>query len=301
MTGYLSDFFERFSYPEEARTVLGETCDRIHSDVNLKSEFLQLLASYECERNCDILKLIERMTALSARAGIHEYTGNLLLLICLSKALKRYYQEAGVDEEVWFVSMCDLKWKMIECREVYGIWGTFVADWFPPFFAMKRFGFGKLQFEIKAFGREYQRDGITLHPDSRVINVHIPRTGAKLDRESMRKSYEMASVFFRDTFKDGPVVFVCHSWLLYPRNKEVLSERSNLYAFISDFDVFEQGEYENYKLVWRLFDVQYDGNVDHLPQDSSLRRAYADWIRKGEKIGWGYGVYVYGKIRRYTL
>lgn len=25
----------------------------------------------------------------------------------------------------------------------------------------------------------------------------------------------------------------------------------------------------------------------------SLRRAYAEWIRKDEKTGWGYGVYVY--------
>ena len=30
-----------------------------------------------------------------------------------------------------------------------------------------------------------------------------------------------------------------------------------------------------------------------MPQNTSLRRAYADWIRKGEKTGCGYGVYVY--------
>jgi hypothetical protein len=37
----------------------------------------------------------------------------------------------------------------------------------------------------------------------------------------------------------------------------------------------------------------YKGNVDELPQDTSLRRAYAEWIRNGEPTGWGYGVFVY--------
>lgn len=104
---------------------------------------------------------------------------------------------------------------------------------------------------------------------------------------------KMAADFFKDEFKDRPIVFVCWSWLLFPRNKEVLSESSNLYAFVSDFDVFFSEEYPDYSEVWRLFDVNYDGNVDHLPQNTSLRRAYADWIRNGVKTGFGYGVYVY--------
>jgi len=62
---------------------------------------------------------------------------------------------------------------------------------------------------------------------------------------------------------------------------------------MSDFDIIEQEEYDDYGEVWRLFDVNYDGNPDHLPQDSSFRRGYVDWIRKGIKTGCGYGVYVY--------
>ena len=109
----------------------------------------------------------------------------------------------------------------------------------------------------------------------------------------MLRAYKRGSEFFKDAFGDNPMVFVCYSWLLFPRNKEVLSEQSNLYLFMSDYDVYEYGEYKDYSQVWRLFDMQYDGNVEHLPQNTSLRREYAEWIRTGQKMGWGKGVFVY--------
>ena len=170
---------------------------------------------------------------------------------------------------------------------------TEVARWFCGFFQLWRFAFGKLQFEMVDFKSTYEKNGVSLQPDSKVLNTHIPRTGTRLDRESMRSSYAQAADFYRERFGLDPVVFVCYSWLLFPRNKEILSPQSNLYAFMSDYDIIEQKEYEDYGEVWRLFDVNYDGNPDHLPQDSSFRRGYADWIRKGIKTGYGYGVYVY--------
>lgn len=293
MKTYLKTFLEQFSYLEEDQAELCKAYDKLEASKEVYQEFKGLLKAYDAEMNCDFQSVIEHMTVISSKAGIHEYTGFLILFICLSKSLKRYYEEAGYGEEIWFTTMCDLKWKVEECKQVQGICGTFVPYWYVRFYKLERFGFGKLQFEFVKFNREYACDGVVLKPDSRVINVHIPRTGTKLDRESMNASYKMAAEFFKKMLREEPVVFVCHSWFLYPRNKEVLSEKSNLYAFISDFDIIEQEEYEDYREVWRLFDVQYDGNVDHLPQNTSLRRAYADWIRRGEKTGRGYGVYVY--------
>ena len=62
---------------------------------------------------------------------------------------------------------------------------------------------------------------------------------------------------------------------------------------MDDFDVFTSGEYSNYSEIWRLFDTEYDGDPDHLPANTSLRRAYVDLIRRGEKTGWGKGVFEY--------
>lgn len=299
MKEYLHQFFEEFSYPQEAREQLEQTCDRIYSDEILKEDFEKVLKCYEEQMDCDFAALLAQMETISAKAGIHVYTGHMLLLICLSKTLKQYYRTAGVEEEIWHTCMCDLKYKLMECKCVYDIWGTFVAGWFDWFYSMKRFGFGKLQFEVIPFKRHYEKEGVVLTPESSVINVHIPRTGTRLDAESRMESYRKAAEFYKNRpgseFAGQPLVFVCHSWLLFPRNKEILSPKSNLKGFISDFDIIEQGEYDDYGEVWRLFDVNYNGDVEQLPQDTSFRRGYADWIRKGEKTGWGFGVYVYGE------
>ena len=290
---YFKDFFERFSYPEEACTALEDAFEKIKHNESLYQRFLELVKCYENDMNCDFKSIRARIKEVSSEAGVQEYVGNTVLIICLSKTLLKYYLAAGYDEEFWYTTMYDLKWKVLECKDIYGIWGTFVPEWYDRFFKVERFCFGKLQFELKKFDKVYEKNGVSLKPGSPVLNVHIPRTGSKLDRESMLSAYRQAREFYKDKFGANPIVFVCKSWLLYPRNKEVLSEKSNLYAFISDYDVIEQGEYPDYSQAWRLFSVQYDGNVNHLPQNTSLRRAYAEWIRKGEKMGWGYGVYIY--------
>jgi len=299
MREYFVDFMEQYDYPEEAKQVLLRGFDVIFSNEGLRKELSGLLQCYDENKKYDLGVLVETMKGIAAQANVHEYTGNLILFICLSRRLKKYFEEAGMEEEVWFDTMADLKWKLFECKNVYHIWGNFTPSSYDKYYGMWDFGIGRLQFELLRFGAYYEKDGVILTPDSQVINVHIPRTGTRLDLRQVEESYTKASIFFRKFFPeifDGkPIIFVCHSWLLFLKNLEVLSPQSNIAQFIADYDIFEQGEFEDYSQVWRLFDCAYDGDVEKLPQDSSLRRAYADWIRRGEKIGWGYGVYVYDK------
>ena len=293
---YLKEFLERFDYPKESRPALENALDKIINNKRAYQKFLELIRCYENNMKCDFGKIREGIKEVFSEAKVQEYVGNTILVICLSKKLLQYYLEAGYDEVFWYDTMYDLKWKIIECNEIHGVWGVVSQDWYDRFFMMERFRFGKLEFELDLFGRKYEKNSVSLDVNSPVLNVHIPRTGVKLDRESVLEAYSQASEFFKDKFGDNPIVFVCKSWLLFPRNKDVLSEQSNLYTFMSDYDIIEQGEYEDYSQVWRLFTAKYDGNVDHLPQNNSLRRAYADWIRKGEKTGWGFGVFVYTRF-----
>lgn len=292
MREYLNVFFEEFAYPAQARTALAQAYDQMIFDDARRKKFEAILQRYANDKNMDYSQAFQEMKEISAKAGIHEYTGNLLLLICLSKTLREYYREEGIEDQIWYTSMCDLKYKLDECKCVYGIWGTFVPWWYDGFFDMTRFGFEKLQFEIRPFEYHYEKNGIILTPESRVLNTHIPRTGGRLDPESVQKSYEQGAKFFKERYQIDPAVFVCNSWLLFPRNKEVLSPDSNLYSFISGFDILKVEEFKDYSEVWRLFDAKYDGNVEKLPQNTSFRRAYAEWIRKGEKTGAAYGVHI---------
>lgn len=293
MREYLSKFFEEFDYPEEARGALLSAYDALHERRDWAARFEEILGRYEKDINCDFNAMLEDVERLCEEAGVNVYTGKLTLCLCMSRALKAYYRRDGVDEKIWFTCMCDLKYKLMECRLVQGVWGSFVCGWFVRFFNATRFGFEKLQFELISFDDEYEKNGVKLSADSSVINVHIPRTGDRLDKESMERAFEQAAAFFKERYGLDRIVFVCSSWLLYPRNLEALSENSNLRRFISCFDVYKAGEYDNYDDVWRLFDQKYEGDADALPQNTSLRRAYADWIRRGIKTGWGRGVYVY--------
>ena len=323
MKQYIYEFLEKFEYPAEAAEcvkaayeavcgTVGKTAcaDTAQADarpsaknhveqktgegedtsLDTAAEFRQLLSSYEQDMGCDFKHLVARMKLISEASGIHEYTGNLLLFICLSRQLGIYYEESGIDQSIWYTSMMDLRWKNAECHLVHGIWGTFVPSWYTRFFHMTRFGFEKLQFEIVAFGRNYQKGSLILTPDSQVLNVHIPRTGARLDRDSLNRSYKLGREFYEKRLDGKPVVFVCKSWMLYPRNLELLSEHSNLRGFMSDYDIIEHGQYPDYSEVWRLFDTAYTGKLDDLPGNTSLRRGYKSWMERGEKTGWGYGV-----------
>ncbi len=293
MRGYLKSFFEEFEYPMEAREALLSAYDAIDSDEDAAVCLNTLLNRYEQDINCDFKQMLEEMQKAAERVSVHAYISKLLLCACMSKTLGRYYRAAGLNEEIWRASMYDLKYKLIECRLVYGIWGSFVCAWFDRFFNMTRFALGRLQFELISFGKSYEKGGICLTEESTVINVHIPRTGGRLCESEVKSSYEQAARFFKERYGLKQIVFVCHSWLLYPKNLEVLKENSNLRRFISDYDIIEWKTYRDYSEVWRLFDRNYTGNIDALPQDTSLRRAYASWIGRGEATGWGYGVYVY--------
>lgn len=295
MEKYLKRFFEEFDYPEEGRQALNEAYDRIYSSTDTSDRFNSLIADYDKSYSIDYGAALESMKAISSDSGIHEYTGALLLFICYSKRLERYYADAGLDREIFVTSMFDLKYKLIECKLVHGIWGSFVASWFPGFFYLNRFGFCKLQFEIIKFNDEYEKDGVKLTHESRVINVHIPRTGGRLDEESRKRSYAMAAEFFRERLKNEPIIFVCNSWLLFPKHYEIMKPTSNLYAFMQDYDVFKDGLYDDYSQTWRLFATLYNKDHSKLPQETSLCREYVKLMDSGEKTGWGRGVYVYGK------
>lgn len=290
MKTYLEKFLAEYEYPENAILELLRAYDRIVS--YRKSDFEAFISEYEDSYNINYDSVMEKMKELSIASDIHEYTGALVLLLCLTKKLREYYSEAGISDDIFRNTVLDLRYKLDECICVHGVVGTFVLKWFWGFFKLERFALGRLQFEVVNFGADYEIDGVNLTPDSRVLNVHIPRTGTRLDHDSVLASYKLAADFYRPMLGEK-IAFVCSSWLLFPRHREMLSATSNLIAFMDDFEIISSGEYSNYGEVWRLFDKMYDGDVAHLPADSSLRRAYIDLISRGEKTGWGKGVFVY--------
>ena len=231
MKAYLTEFTEQFSYPTPAREALLAALDQILVSPEATARFDALSAAYDRDKDQDYVALIAEMTDLCESAGVNVYTGHLLLFIRLSHRLRERYREQGIADEIWHDSMLDLRYKLEECHLVKGVWGTFVAKWNDGFFNMTRFALGRLQFELKPFGFVYEQNGVTLTPDSLVINTHIPRSGQPLTPESVWASYAQAAEFFKDRLQGAPTAFYCSSWLLFEKHREMLKPTSNILHF----------------------------------------------------------------------
>lgn len=282
------DLMQRLEFPTNAQEELLSKLDTL---LNLY-DFLEIVNRYNTE-DFDFSKALEDTKNLALNHNVCEYTAYMLLLICMAPDLRERYIQKNIDEIIFYNTMRDLRYKLEECRLVRGKYGTFVPWWYKGFFEMKIFALGHLQFEINYTWFDCEVDGKHIPKDTKVLSVHIPRTGTKLEHCLVEDSYRRAADFFKDEFDN--IIFICNSWLLYPWNRSVLKDGSNLAEFYDDFTVVNSGEYHNYSEVWRLFDCLYDGNPDKLPNDTSLRRAYIDRIKSGKPLGYGTGVILYNK------
>lgn len=288
MKRYLTEFFAEFGYAEKDAEVLINTFDRIMENEETKKLWENAAELYNENIDCDYKRIIAIADEVAFKLYLREYTTDLLIFICLSKKMREVYKERGIEDEIFKNTILDLKYKMFECQAVKGITGTFVPEWFAGFFNLTRFAMGRLQFEIVEFEESFEKDAHKLTPGSKVINVHIPRTLTPLDEKSCDEAFAQAKEFFKNQVDE--CAFVCHSWLLYPENKKILNPNSNTYKFMMRFEEIDFGINKNNHDLWRLFDTD-EVNFNKLPEDTAMRRAYAEHLKKGGKTGWGLGVF----------
>lgn len=289
----LLSLMERLLFPNDAKKDLLLAYDKANSP-----EFNALLGLYIKDKNCDYDAMLATASKIGETLNIHEYTMHLLLFLCLAPKLHERYIEQGLSEELFIHSLKDLTYKLNECRFMYGINGTFVAPWFRHLFKMELFALGRLQFEWFLTRYEYSFNGETVPIGTRALNIHIPRTGTRLDHEEVLKSYKMAEEMFGEKFGDEPLLFYCDSWLLDPHIPLFIGPNSNLTLFQNDFTIVMTGASREYSGLWTVFDCQYNGDVSVLPNDTSLRRAYIKRIENNEPFYYGHGLFRYknGKI-----
>lgn len=293
MRNTLAEYLVGAQYPASARVDLLACYDAIAAAPEGKP-FFDWIAVYEKDKDFDYHAALATVREVAKATAQNAYVAELLFCLCLIPACRRHYEEAGLPVSLMEETLLDFRYKLEECRLVYGVNGTFVAFWFDRYFKLERFTFGRLQFELMRFEHTYKSGDVEILPDDLIINVHIPRTETPLDRAACREAYRAAAAFFAKDVKRA--VFTCCSWLLYPAGLALLSEKSNIRKFASDFAIIETKEYEWYKEMWRLFDCEVDENTDPdtLPSDTSFRRGYIARMKEKKNAGWGYGVYVPG-------
>lgn len=288
---YLKDFMQWCEYPPEAVDSLMQDYERLHRHAHAARVFHSLVDLFDRDLLFNYTAALEMLTDAAEAAGVPWQAVHLLFCLCLSRHTKEMYDARGIGEDVFRMSMLDMRWKLMECRKRFGIWGAIAGRWFERFFRLTRFALGRLQFEPDFARHDVTLGGHTLQKGDVVINMHIPSCGP-LTREACLDSFRQAAAFFRELFPGRPVAFMCSSWLLYPEHEVILPESSNIRGFMDFFHMVETRT-DNGGDLWRIFYVDDYSDLNALPQETSLQRAYVKMLQEGKPSGSGVGYFLW--------
>lgn len=232
---------------------------------------------------------------MAERSGLSPYTVWMLLLMNAAQRCKEDFSATGISEEIFFDTFSDLRCKALECKAIHDVWGTFVAFWYPIFYSLDLLKLGRLEYENSPYPQDtpYTFGNITIKKGDPVKNIHIPSSGEPFNTQARIDSYRRAYEFYKDELNGGPLICVCHSWLLYPPYKALLSPQSNTLSFMEDFHIISQDDEKGFGDAWRLFGKEANKPMADWPEDTSMRRAYKDYFLSGGTSGEGFGVLIF--------
>lgn len=229
----------------------------------------------------------------------NEYVLQLLFwLHCLPFA-KKYYDENGISEEIFYDTMKDISVKTRECKEQHGKTGTFTV-WFFLYFDYLYFALGRLQFYTEMYNHKpYKFSDYEINPGDRVYSCHIP-SGERLTTEMCMDSFGRAYEFYKDEIEGDILPLICRSWLIYPNYiGRVFPEGSNMEKFAKLFDITETIETgRKFGDCARVFGVPFEGTTEGFPSDNTLRRNFIEYINSGGEFGGGIGIILYDGVKK---
>lgn len=194
----------------------------------------------------------------------------------------RNYCDKNISKDIFINSMKDIKIWSEECHRKYGVYGIEEIHWIFKSINLDVIRLGRLQYESTVLDRDICIEK-ELFKGQKVINIHIPEDG-RLEYELCIQSLRNA----RDYFKKETNIFICESWLLSPKLKELLSCDNNIIKFQNLFDIC-QHHFEYSQAEQRIFkDILEDKSK--YPEDTCLRRKAKPLYIKGEDIGIGIGI-----------
>lgn len=293
MREYVKQICTYLDFPAEATEEFCAAWDKLAAEPQALGVWKCWIGAYEQDIFMDYGAALEETGKASETVGVHKYTSDLLLFLCLTRRLRQLYEKRGIGERIYRDSCMDLHWKLFECRKIYGVWGSFVAWWFQGFFNLTRFALGRLQFELVDFPAGYEEAGRKKpEPLAKAINMHIPSCG-KLTAEACEDSFHQAEAFFADAFTGDEVAFCCESWLLYPGHRTMLPADSGMVRFMDWFDIYRTGDTDGD--LWRIYDRMDTSDLAALPERTALQRGYKQLLLRGEHPGYGEGVFYYNR------
>lgn len=237
----------------------------------------------------EYLTLLKSAEELGEEINENRFRMQLIFALYCFTLLEEKYELAGIDKSVYYDTIIDFRYRLYECKEVYGFNGIFVADWYWIMCNLSLHKIGEMEFEKVVAKFNYTGKGVTVKSGDALIAIHIPPK-FKMNRETITKALKESYNYYG--FK-GKVVYQCKSWLLYPDFEKVFVEGGNISQFRTFFDVIDSFDNETFEDCWRLFKVGKIVDLDALPKDTRLQRNMINHLKSGGKTGDGFGVLVF--------
>ncbi len=290
---FLQLLMDKTNFPEEAKSSLKKSADAVTSSG--QEEALDGAVEFFGENDFNVELTQPVVEEIAGKSGLSPYTVWMLLLIEAAIPVKESFDGQGIPEEIFWDTFSDLRCKALECKEIHNVWGTFVAFWYPIFYTGDLIKLGRLEYENYTYSADtpYEKNGYTIKKGDKIKNIHIPSSGEPFDEAARLASYKKAYEFFKDELNGGPLVCVCHSWLLYPEYGKFLPAGSNFASFQKDFDIVKAEAEDEFDDAWRLFGRDYKKPLAELPERTSMQRAFKKYFLEGGKPGYGMGVLIF--------
>lgn len=262
-----------------------ELCKRIEIQENIAEKVNVFISSYNFKEIETILQdLIKSDTAKSAYGKLMdifvEDEDRIKMLSCYLMSVSRVYdiyQEMGISDEIFTDTFKCFTRFIKECKVKTGKYAFDRAFWTYRQASMVLFRIGELEYEmIEEKGK-------------REIAVHIP-SDARMTDADINDSLKAAQEFFATYYpKYSDSDYVCDSWLLSPKLKELLGEESNIIRFQNRFEIISEDKEAKDIFEW-LFKTSEDADITTLPEDTSLQRKAKALLLQGDNIGIAVGV-----------
>ena len=161
---YLALFMEKTSFPQEARKALSDAL------AATEAALIPILNEFEKEYNHS--ETDPMVKTLAESSGISEFTLWMIILNLASKKARPLYP----SEKLFWDTFTDLRYKLMECYDLHGIWGNFVSYWYPIFYEGTIVKLGRMEYEVRkdVLTESYTIGDITLGPGDTTIHLHIP-------------------------------------------------------------------------------------------------------------------------------
>lgn len=290
----MKEFYKEYGFTAHERVTLSSAYERIAENKTARDKLLIILRGYDSDVDSVTGDTLNELKVISDVTGVHLYTVELLTLICLFRKLRERLLTSGISKKNVSLTILDLTIKMRECEVLHGVVGTEHWIWYTRFLALRIFAFGRLQIEATLFsGGMFKKGEFCIKRGEVCFSVHIPRTGTPLTERSVISSLREARDFYCPILESDNVCFVCSSWLLYPKNHELLPMKSNIVKFMKLFDIVESHDYtddSHNPAMDFIFQKKPGTPIDQLPRDTSLRAAYAKHLEEGGRLGYGFGI-----------